>query len=115
MKKTRTLIALGLALVAACILIFWPSCTRKKFYYNEGLVFGTYYNIRYEASHDMEDEIKAELAHMDSSLSVFNKASIISRINRNDDVHTDSLFEHLYKTAVEITKMSDGGFDITCG
>ena len=115
MKLTRTLVALGLALAAACILIFWPSCTRKKFYYNEGLVFGTYYNIRYEASHDYEDEITAELARMDSSLSIFNKASIISRINNNDDVLTDSLFEKMYKTAVEITKLSDGGFDITCG
>lgn len=116
MKRTRTLIVLGLTLVAACIMIFTPSCKRgKSFYYNEGLVFGTYYNIRYEADHDMEDEITAELARMDSSLSIFNKSSIISRINRNDDVHTDSLFEIMFKTAVEVTKMSEGGFDITCG
>ena len=116
MKRTRTLIVSALTLVAACIMIFTPSCKRgKSFYYNEGLVFGTYYNIRYEADHDMEDEITAELARMDSSLSIFNKSSIISRINRNDDVHTDSLFEIMFKTAVEVTKMSEGGFDITCG
>ena len=115
MKLTRTLIALGLALVAACLLIFLPGCKKQKYYYNEGLVFGTYYNIRYQASQDMEDEITAELARMDSSLSIFNKASIISRINRNDDVETDSLFEIMFKTAVKVTKMSDGAFDITCG
>ena len=116
MRKTRTLIALGLALAAAALIIFMPGCTgKKKYYFNEGLVFGTYYNIRYEANHDMEDEITAELARMDSSLSIFNKSSIISRINRNDDVVTDSLFEIMFKTAVEVTKMSHGGFDITCG
>ncbi|MBO4666160.1 MAG: FAD:protein FMN transferase [Paludibacteraceae bacterium] len=116
MRKTRTFIALGLALAAAMLLIFMPSCTPKKqYFFNEGLVFGTYYNIRYEANRDLEKEITAELARMDSSLSIFNKSSIISRINRNDDVETDSLFEIMFKTAVEVTKMSHGGFDITCG
>ena len=90
MKKTRTFIALGLALAAAALLLFIPSCERKKFYLTEGLVFGTYYNIRYEGTRDMEQEIRAQLAHMDSSLSVYNKASIISRVNRNDDVVVDS-------------------------
>ena len=116
MRKTRTLIALGLALAAAVLLILMPSCTpKKKYFFNEGLVFGTYYNIRYEATSDLEQEITAELARMDSSLSIFNKSSIISRINRNDDVETDSLFEIMFKTAVEVTKMSHGAFDITCG
>lgn len=115
MKKTRTLIALGLALAAAALLLFLPSCQRKKFYLNEGLVFGTYYNIRYEGTRDMEQEIKAQLARMDSSLSIYNRASIISRVNRNDDVVVDSLFEHMFRVAEEITRISNGAFDITCG
>lgn len=115
MKKTRTLIALGLALAAAALLLFLPSCQRKKFYLNEGLVFGTYYNIRYEGTRDMEQEIKAQLARMDSSLSIYNKASIISRVNRNDDVVVDSLFERMFRVAEEITRISNGAFDITCG
>ena len=115
MKRTRTLIALGLALVAAVLLLFLPSCERKKYYLNEGLVFGTYYNIRYEGPRDMEPEIRAELARMDSSLSIYNRSSIISRVNRNDDVVVDSLFEVMFTTAVDITKLSNGAFDITCG
>ena len=115
MKKTRTFIALGLALAAAALLLFLPSCQKKKFYYNEGLVFGTYYNIRYEATRDLEDEIKEELARMDASLSVYNKNSIISRVNRNDDVQVDSLFEVMFNTAEQVTKLSHGAFDITCG
>ncbi len=115
MNKTRTLIALGLVVVAAGLLICWPSCNKQKYFYHEGLVFGTYYNIRYQAPIDHEDAIKQVLAHMDSSLSIFNKASIIARINRNDDVQTDSLFEIMFATAKEVTEMSHGGFDITCG
>ena len=111
MKQKRTLIAFA----AAALLLVMPSCEKKKYYYNEGLVFGTYYNIRYEATRDMEPEIKAELARMDESLSIYNKKSIISRVNRNDDVQVDSLFVVMFKTAEEVTKLSDGAFDITCG
>ena len=85
MKQKRTLIAFA----AAALLLVMPSCEKKTYYYNEGLVFGTYYNIRYEATRDMEPEIKAELARMDESLSIYNKKSIISRVNRNDDVPAD--------------------------
>ena len=111
MKQKRTLIAFA----AAALLLVMPSCEKKTYYYNEGLVFGTYYNIRYEATRDMEPEIKAELARMDESLSIYNKKSIISRVNRNDDVQVDSLFVVMFKTAEEVTKLSDGAFDITCG
>lgn len=115
MRLTRTLIALSLALAAAALLLFMPSCEKKQYYYNEGLVFGTYYNIRYEATHDMEQEIKEQLAQMDASLSIYNKNSIISRVNRNEDVEVDSLFEVMFRTAEQVTNLSHGAFDITCG
>lgn len=115
MNKTRTLVALGLVILSAGLLFLGSGCQKNKYYYNMGLVFGTYYNIRYEAPQDYEAAIQAELARMDSSLSRFNPASIISRINRNDDVLTDSLFEIMFNTAKYVTELSEGGFDITCG
>lgn len=115
MNKTRTLVALGLVILSAGLLFLGSGCQKNKYYYNTGLVFGTYYNIRYEAPQDYEAAIQAELARMDSSLSRFNPASIISRINRNDDVLTDSLFEIMFNTAKYVTELSEGGFDITCG
>jgi thiamine biosynthesis lipoprotein len=44
---------------------------------------------------------------------MFNPNSVISHINRNDSVLTDSLFEAMYHEAHAISLLSDGAFDIT--
>lgn len=114
MNKRRTFIALGFVLVAAAFLLITPQHKESKYFFNEGSIFGTYYNIRYEAEEDLECAILAELHRMDTSLSMFNPSSILSRINRNEEVETDSLFESMFLTATNITELSHGGFDITC-
>lgn len=90
------------------------SCQKERYFINEGRVFGTTYNIRYQATQNLEPEIQSCLARYDASLSFFNDSSIVSKINRNEDVETDSLFEKMYETAYEVSCMSQGGFDITC-
>ena len=50
---------------------------------------------------------------MDVSLSPFNKESVISRINRNEEVTPDSMFVHVFQLAKTISKHTDGAFDIT--
>lgn len=101
-------------LIVLALMALLPACKKQRYFINEGYVFGTYYNIRYQASHDLEPDIQACLARYDASLSYFNDSSIVSRINRNEDVETDSLFEKMYETAFEVSAMSQGGFDITC-
>lgn len=101
-------------LIILAVLAILPACKRQRYFINEGYVFGTYYNIRYQSNQDLEPEIQACLARYDASLSFFNDSSIVSRINRNEDVETDSLFEKMYETAFEVSAMSQGGFDITC-
>ena len=44
---------------------------------------------------------------------MFNNESVISKINRNDSVLTDSLFETMYTEARKISELSNGAFDIT--
>lgn len=101
-------------LIVLALVALLPACKKQRYFINEGYVFGTYYNIRYQASNDLEPDIQACLARYDASLSYFNDSSIVSRINRNEDVETDSLFEKMYETAFEVSAMSQGGFDITC-
>jgi hypothetical protein len=45
----RKWIALGLAVLAAGLLIFLPDNVKPKtqYYHNQGNIFGTYYNIQY--------------------------------------------------------------------
>lgn len=80
---------------------------------NEGGVFGTFYHVTYQYDKDLGSEIEAELKKVDHSLSPFNETSVISRINRNEDMTTDSLFLHVFNLAQTISRNTHGAFDIT--
>jgi len=103
---------LGLA-VAALLIWGWKDEPRLQYFHNEGKVFGTYYNIRYEARADLQDSIKAALTAFDNSLSMFNPHSILSAINDNRDTTTDAAFEAMWSEAERVYALSGGAFDIT--
>ena len=50
---------------------------------------------------------------MDESLSPFNKTSIISKVNRNENVSTNKMFDDVFLLAQKISDNTDGCFDIT--
>ena len=106
-------LALGFAIAAAAMLLLLPNTPKKQYYHHQGNIFGTYYNIRYEGHEDLHAAIQQRLLDFDHSLSMFNPTSVISKINRNDTVATDSLFERMYREAHTISRLSDGAFDIT--
>lgn len=106
-------IALGFAIIAAVLLLLLPNEPKKQYYHHQGNIFGTYYNIRYEGSEDLHTAIQQRLQEFDHSLSMFNPQSVISKVNRNDSVVTDSLFEAMYHEAHAISQLSGGAFDIT--
>lgn len=81
--------------------------------HDSGFVFGTMYNITYQHDHSLKNEIEAELKKVDNSLSPFNKHSIISKINRNEDVEVDKMFTDVFTLAMQVSKETDGAFDIT--
>ena len=95
------------------MLLLLPNEPQKQYFHNQGNVFGTYYNIRYEGTEDLHSAIKQRLQEFDHSLSMFNPQSVISKVNRNDSVVTDSLFEAMYHEAYAISQLSNGAFDIT--
>lgn len=78
-----------------------------------GQIFGTIYHITYQSEEDLKEEIETELKRYDNSLSPFNPNSIISRINRNEDVITDTLFQNVFRKSVRISEQTDGTFDAT--
>lgn len=81
--------------------------------HDEGLIFGTIYHITYQSDENYQKEIEAELNKVDGSLSPFNKSSIISRINRNEDVKVNEMFKEVFLLAESISKETQGAFDIT--
>ena len=83
-------------------------------YRNEkGLIFGTMYSITYESDKSLRLDIDKELQRFNASLSMFDESSLISRINRNEDVTVDSLFAKVFQLAMMTSEATDGCFDIT--
>lgn len=81
--------------------------------HDKGQVFGTFYHITYQNDTSLNNDILAELAKVDSALSMFNDKSIISRINRGEDVKTNEMFDTVFNLAENIANNTNGAFDIT--
>lgn len=103
---------LGVGL-AALLIWGWDDKPKARYFHNEGHIFGTYYNIRYEATGSLEDSIKAALKAFDNSLSMFNPHSVLSAVNANRDTVTDAAFETMWHEAERVHSLSGGAFDIT--
>lgn len=86
---------------------------QKPYLNNRGEVFGTYYSITYQSDVELHKEIKDELAKVNASLSPFNKNSIITAVNNNEDAVPDSMFVTVFSLAQEISVKTGGAFDIT--
>lgn len=85
-----------------------------------GFAQGTTYSIVYENNKKIpNDEMKLKvekiLRDFDMSLSLYKDSSILSRINRNEDVIADSYFTEAFNLSVKISEMTGGAFDITVG
>ena len=81
--------------------------------HDTGFIFGTVYNITYQSDADLNGGIVSELKKVDSSLSPFNKSSIITAINNNKDVKVNDKFAYVFNLAEHVSKETDGAFDIT--
>lgn len=78
-----------------------------------GLIFGTVYKVTYQYDGDLKTEIDDKLKRFDGSLSPFNDTATITRINRNEDIVVDTFFTNVFHRSMEISKETDGAFDIT--
>lgn len=114
MTKNKLLWRLPLLVLLIVGTIFIVRQQRNMPYqHDEGQVFGTFYHITYQNDTSIQADITAELAKVDSALSMFNKESIISRINRGENVATNKMFDNVFILAEEISGNTGGAFDIT--
>lgn len=86
---------------------------KAPFQLNEGKIFGTIYHIKYQSKIDLKAEIITELLKVDASLSPFNQQSVITAINQNKNMATDSLFRIVFRESEKIAQQTNGAFDIT--
>ncbi len=81
------------------------------------MVYGTYYNIKYESPEgkDLKEDIDLELAKYVEIFSHYEKDATITKINKNIDVTPKPEFVACFKRAEEISEITSGAFDITAG
>lgn len=113
-KKLYWQIPLALLLIIGTIYIARQEHS-KTYRHAEGSIFGTIYHITYEADRDLQPDMVEALMRVDNSLSMFNDSSVISRINRGEDVNLSKqrMFVEVFQLAQTISKETNGAFDIT--
>lgn len=108
MKTKKSFLWLAF-LILATIWILVRHNQQVGYYSVKGLVFGTVYKITYQHDGDLKPEIEAELKRFDQSLSPFNDSSVISRVNRNEELVTDS-FPEMFPSLDGNFPRDKGGF-----
>jgi thiamine biosynthesis lipoprotein len=112
-KKTISYLVWTALLLLASVWIIVAHNKNIPYRSISGLTFGTVYNITYQSEDSLQPDIDAALRQFDGSLSMFNDTSVITRVNRNKPVVTDSTFNYCFRKAMYISKLTGGDFDIT--
>lgn len=81
----------------------------------QGLAQGSYYAITYfdEQERNLQHEIDSIFHAVDMSVNLWMDSSIISKVNRNENVTLNSIFIDNFNIAQEAALLSDGYFDPT--
>ncbi len=93
------------------------SCIRREnqdYTLLSGDVFHTLYNIQYGSTKDYSKQIDSTFKRFSASLNPFDSTSLISAINRNASMQTDSMLRYVWSAARDISDKSQGSYDVTC-
>jgi thiamine biosynthesis lipoprotein len=109
-------------LLVSAVLAAVVSCTSRpqEFQRFSGSAQGTTYNIVFEAKkrftpEDLRKRVEKVLDDFDKSLSLYDNSSILSRVNRNEDLTVDTYFTEAYEKSLAAFRLTGGAFDITVG
>jgi thiamine biosynthesis lipoprotein len=108
MKKAFILVMISLVVLASCD-------KQPQKIVLQGLAQGSYYAITYydEQSRNFQREVDSIFHAVDMSVNLWVDSSIISKVNRNEEVTLDSIFIDNFNIAQEAAVLSDGYFDPT--
>ncbi|MCU0471916.1 MAG: FAD:protein FMN transferase [Bacteroidales bacterium] len=103
------------------IISLLSSCRDETEYSNfTGFAQGTTYNMVVENPGNINIEklqagVEKILRDFDMSLSLYKDSSVLSRINRNENVLADSFFIEAFNLSGYISRITNGAFDVTVG
>ena len=100
-----------LCLLVSILLI---SCGQEPRYYEVSGRLHTPYHIKFEHTKSLEKEIDEQLKYFYHLFNAFDSTSVISRVNRNEPVEVDTLFQRVFRKAMEVSALTNGAYDVTC-
>lgn len=109
MKRTALL-----ALIATILLTACNNTADKQFYEITNYELHTPYRVKYEAAEPYEQAIRDVMRDYYHAINPFDSTSIISHVNRNEEVVVDSIFTNVFNTAMLVAENTDGALDVTC-
>ncbi len=91
-----------------------PSQKKVRF---TGGAQGTYYAITYfdAEGRNFQPEVIEFLKRFDQVASLWEKNSLIFRVNNNQEVEVDGIFEDIFQKSMKVSEETGGKFDITVG
>lgn len=91
------------------------SCTRATEQHVDGVGWGTTFHVTYMGDKDLTDSVHAVIAAVDNSLSTFNEASLVSRLNADTAVVADAYLRDVFKLSQSLNDITGHVFEPTLG
>ena len=107
----------AITLILSTLIISCTTISADRIHIIKGNAQGSTYGIKYISASDenLKPAIDSILEVIDLSMSTYRPESIISRINRGENVKIDSHFENVLLASQAIWQQSQGLFDPTVG
>ena len=110
------------ALWALCLLFLLSSCRSLDRYvslggYAQGGTYTVKLNLKGVRTRPQELQVAVDslLREIDFTLSGYNKASLLSRLNAGDTIRPNAMLCRMYDLSYAFFRRSDGAFDAACG
>ena len=106
-------------LATMCAAFLWGCGGKVSYTTVDGTMLGTTLHVVADVQGTSPQELYAAVMALDreakASMSIFDPASLLSRLNRNETDSTDALFQKMYAMALQVNRKTEGAFDITVG
>lgn len=114
MKSLRSLFVAGFLLISLSFCWIFSGCNNSGSYRQiEGMIWNTTFHITYKGPSSLADSIYPVFEEVSKSLSIFDKESLVSKLNAGDSVKVDKNLLTVYEKSGEINRLSGGMFDPT--
>ncbi|MDE6267420.1 MAG: FAD:protein FMN transferase [Muribaculaceae bacterium] len=95
------------------VLATLTGCGPDSYRSINGAVWNTTFHVTYNSGRNLDDSIRSVMRRVELSLSPFNDSSLISAVNRGEDVKADSLLRKVLECSRQVSRLSGGMYDPT--